>query len=113
MTTIFKKIIDKEIPSEIVYEDDQILAFKDISPRAPIHFLVIPKEEIPTLNDIEERHDKLIGKIVRVASELAKKENIANDGYRLVLNCNKNGGQEVYHLHFHLLGGRELNWPPG
>lgn len=113
MTTIFKKIIDKEIPSEIVYEDNQILSFKDINPRAPLHFLVIPKEEIPTLNDIEEKHDKLIGKIVRVASELAKKENIADDGYRLVLNCNKNGGQEVYHLHFHLLGGRELNWPPG
>lgn len=113
MSTIFKKIIDKEIPSDIVYEDDEILAFKDINPRAPIHFLVIPKEEIPTLNDLNERHDRIVGKMLRIASDLAKKENISEDGYRLVINCNKNGGQEVYHIHIHLIGGRPLNWPPG
>ena len=113
MSTIFKKIIDKEIPAEIVFEDDEILAFKDITPQAPIHYLIIPKKEIATLNDINENDDRIIGKVIRIASELAKRENIDKDGYRLVMNCNENGGQTVFHIHCHLLGGRDMQWPPG
>ena len=111
--TIFKKIIDKEIPADIVYEDDDVLAFKDISPQAPIHILVIPKQEIATLNELDESHDILTGKIIRIASMIAKKEGIDKDGYRLVMNCNEHGGQTVFHIHCHLIGGRSLQWPPG
>jgi len=111
--TIFSKIIAKEIPADIVYEDDDILAFKDIAPKAPVHILIIPKEEIPTINDIDNKDDLLMGKIIRIAKEIAKKIGIAEKGYRLIFNCNHDGGQEVYHIHCHLLGGRKLNWPPG
>ncbi len=110
MSTIFTKIINKEIPADVVFENDDILAFKDINPKAPVHILIIPKIEIPTINDLEEKHDLIIGKIIRTASIIAKKYNIAEDGYRLVFNCNKNGGQEVYHIHCHLLGGKPLSW---
>lgn len=113
MSTIFTKIINKEIPANIVFEDDEILAFKDIEPQAPIHILIIPKIEIPTLNELEEKYDLLVGKIIRRASLIAKEYNLAEDGYRLVFNCNKNGGQAVYHIHCHLLGGRAMQWPPG
>lgn len=111
--TIFAKIIRKEIPADVVYEDDQVLAFRDINPQAPVHILVIPKEEIATVNDVEERHEELIGRLVTTAATIARKEGLADDGYRLVLNCNRDGGQEVYHLHLHLLGGRKMQWPPG
>ncbi len=111
--TIFSKIIRKEIPAEIVYEDDEILAFKDIAPQAPIHVLIIPKKEIPTVNDITDEDAPLVGKLFLVAKKLAKELNIAENGYRLVFNCNKDAGQAVFHLHLHLLGGRKFTWPPG
>lgn len=111
--TIFGKIIRKEIPAEIVYEDEEVLAFKDIAPQAPIHILIIPKKEIPTANDIEETDAPLIGKLFLVAKKLAKEFGIDESGYRLVINCNKDAGQAVYHLHLHLLGGRKFSWPPG
>lgn len=111
--TIFGKIIKREIPADIVYEDDEVLAFKDIAPQAPIHILIIPKKEIPTANDIQEEDAPLIGKLFLVAKKLANEYGIAENGYRLVINCNKDAGQAVYHLHLHLLGGRKFGWPPG
>ena len=113
MSTIFSKIINKEIPAKIVYEDDDILAFEDIAPKAPIHILIIPKKEIKTLNDIDEQDANLIGRLTIVAKKIAADKDIAEDGYRLVMNCNDYGGQTVYHIHLHLLGGRKLFWPPG
>jgi len=111
--TIFTKIINKEIPADILYEDDDVLAFKDVSPQAPVHFLVIPKIQIKTLNDIKESHAVLIGKMTITAQKIAKEQGIADDGYRVVMNCNEYGGQTVYHIHMHVLGGRQLSWPPG
>jgi len=111
--TIFEKIIDREIPADIIYENDEILAFRDIEPQAPYHILIIPKINIPTINDLNEDNCSIIGKLFLVAKELAIKYNFAEDGYRVVINCNKHGQQTVYHLHVHLLGGRQLNWPPG
>ena len=108
----FKKIIDREIPADIVYEDEQCLAFRDINPKAPIHVLVIPKKEIPTVNDITDEDASLIGHLYVVIGELAKQLGLDN-GYRVVVNCGNEGGQEVYHLHLHLLGGRQMSWPPG
>lgn len=111
--TIFTKIINKEIPADILYEDDDVLAFKDVSPQAPVHFLVIPKTPIKTINDIDESQATLIGKLVLTAQKVAKQQGIAENGYRLVMNCNEDGGQTVYHIHMHVLGGRALSWPPG
>jgi len=108
--TIFSKIIRKEIPATIVYEDDELLAFNDISPKAPIHILIIPKKEIPTVNDIELQDAELIGKIILAAKKISKEKGIAESGYRLVFNCNKDAGQEVFHLHCHLIGGKKLKW---
>lgn len=113
MSTIFKKIIDKEIPAKIVYEDDEILAFEDISPVAPIHILIIPKIEIRTLNNLEDADALIMGKLILAAKKIATQNGIAEDGYRLVFNCNENGGQTVFHIHCHLIGGRVLDWPPG
>ena len=113
MSTIFNKIIKKEIPAKIVYEDDDILAFEDIAPKAPVHILIIPKKEIKTLNDITEEDTNLIGQLSVVAKKIAKDKNIDQEGYRLVMNCNDYGGQTVYHIHLHLIGGRKLSWPPG
>ncbi len=114
MSTIFKKIIDREIPADIVYENEQVLAFRDINPQAPVHILIIPKEEIPTVREISgEKHAGLLAAMFDAANEIAKNEGISKDGFRLVINCDKNGGQEVYHLHMHLLGGRRMQWPPG
>ncbi len=110
---LFLKIINREIPADIVYETDELLAFRDISPQAPVHILIIPKILIPTVNDLEVDHSELIGKMFLVAKELADLEEIAEDGYRLVMNCGKQGGQAVYHIHLHLLGGRQMEWPPG
>jgi len=114
MSTIFSKIIDKEIPANIVYESDNVLAFKDISPQAPTHILIIPKIEIPKVSDINgKEHGELLGELFDVANKLASDNGISEDGFRLVFNCGDHGGQEVYHLHMHLLGGRQMNWPPG
>ena len=106
--TIFSKIIRKEIPADIVYEDDDILAFRDINPQAPTHVLIIPKVEIATVNDIQAEQAELIGRLVLTAQLIARQEGIAEDGYRLVVNCNRHGCQEVFHLHLHLIGGKQL-----
>ena len=113
MSTIFSKIINKEIHADILFENDKILAFRDTSPQAPVHFLVIPKKEIRTINNINEEDKSLIGELFIVAKEIAKKEGIAENGYRTIFNCNEHGGQTVYHIHLHVLGGRQLEWPPG
>ena len=113
MASIFKKIIDKEIPADIVYEDDELLAFNDITPQAPIHILIIPKKEIKTLNHLNREDEIILGKMVILAKNLAKEYKIDQSGYRTVFNCNDDGGQTVYHLHLHLIGGRKLSWPPG
>lgn len=111
--TIFDRIIRREIPADIVYEDDEILAFRDIAAQAPVHVLFIPRRQIPTLNDLEEGDALLVGKLVLAATRYAKAQGFAEDGYRLVVNCNRHGGQSVYHLHLHLLAGRQMTWPPG
>lgn len=111
--TIFAKIIAGEIPCDKVFEDDQVLAFNDINPQAPTHILIIPKEPIPTTDDLKEEHKPLVGHMVWVAGEIARNLGLARDGYRLVFNCRGHGGQEVYHIHLHLLGGRQMSWPPG
>lgn len=114
MSTIFSKIINKEIPANIVFESDSVLAFKDINPQAPVHILIIPKIEIPKVTDINgNEHSQLLGEMIDAANKIAKDIGISEDGFRLVFNCGENGGQEVYHLHLHLLGGRKMNWPPG
>jgi histidine triad (HIT) family protein len=106
--TIFSKIIRKEIPSDIVYQDETVTAFRDINAQAPTHILIIPNKVIPTVNDVTPEDVALLGKLFLVAAQLAKKENIDKDGYRLIINCNEHAGQEVFHLHMHLLGGRSL-----
>ena len=111
-TTVFKKIIDGEIPADIVYEDDLCLAFNDIKPQAPTHVIVIPRREIPTVNDIAEGDEALIGHLFVVIRKIAAQLGL-EEGYRVVANCGRDAGQEVMHLHFHLLGGRGLGWPPG
>ncbi|MBK7498316.1 MAG: histidine triad nucleotide-binding protein [Ignavibacteriales bacterium] len=114
MSTIFSKIINKEIPANIVFESDNVLAFNDINPQAPVHILIIPKIEIPKVTDINgNEHSQLLGEMIDAANKIAKDLGISEDGFRLVFNCGENGGQEVYHLHLHLLGGRKMNWPPG
>ncbi|XOV80728.1 MAG: histidine triad nucleotide-binding protein [Aestuariibacter sp.] len=110
--TIFTKIINREIPAEIIYEDDKALAFKDINPQAPIHFLVIPKKPIATVNDIQEKDRELVGHLYIVVQKIAKEFGFAEDGYRTVMNCNEFGGQTVYHIHLHVLAGKPLGWPP-
>lgn len=111
--TIFSKIMRREIPADIVFEDDQILAFRDINPQAPLHVLIIPKKPIPTLDDLQPEDAPLVGRLFVVAAEIARQEGVAEAGYRTVFNCRADGGQEVYHLHLHLLGGRAMQWPPG
>ena len=110
--TIFKKIIDKEIPADIVYEDSECLAFRDISPQAPTHILVIPKKEIPSLAEADDADAGLLGHLLIAAKKVAEQEGLTK-GYRTVLNCGADGGQSVDHLHVHVLGGRKLTWPPG
>ena len=113
MDCLFCKIINKEIPSDIVYEDDDVLAFNDIDPKAPVHVLVIPKKHIASLNELTEADSALLMKIMLVIQQIAQDKNIAESGYRVVNNCGEQGGQTVGHLHFHLLGGREMLWPAG
>lgn len=110
--TIFTKIINREIPADIVYEDDISLAFRDINPQAPVHLLIIPKREIATINDIGEDDRELVGHLYWVAARLAKDMGFADDGYRAVMNCGENAGQTVFHIHLHLLAGKPLGWPP-
>lgn len=111
--TIFDKIIRREIPAQIVFEDEHVLAFKDVNPQAPVHVLFIPKTPIATLNDIAPEQAGLVGRLVLAAAAYAKQEGFAENGYRTVFNCNQDGGQSVYHIHLHLLAGRRMAWPPG
>ena len=108
MTTIFSKIVRGESPAEMLYQDDLVTAFRDINPLAPVHILVVPNREIATANDLGEADEAIAGRMLLVASKLAGEEGIADDGYRIILNCNHHGGQTVFHLHLHLLGGRPL-----
>ncbi|KAK9196896.1 hypothetical protein WN943_005029 [Citrus x changshan-huyou] len=112
--TIFDKIINKEIPSKVVYEDDKVLAFRDIEPQAPTHILIIPKvkDGLTGLSKAEERHCEILGRLLYTAKLVAKQEGL-EDGFRIVINDGPNGGQSVFHIHVHLLGGRQMNWPPG
>ncbi len=110
---LFCKIIAGEIPSDKVFENENLFVFRDIDPKAPTHILIIPKEHIATTNDLDESHKNIIGEIMLTAKQLAEEEGIAESGYRTVFNCNKDGGQAVYHIHLHLLGGRQMGWPPG
>lgn len=106
--TIFSKIIRKEIPADIVYQDELVTAFRDIAPQAPTHILIIPNKLIPTVNDVTAADEATLGRLFTVAAKIAKQEGIAEDGYRLIMNCNKHGGQEVFHIHMHLVGGEPL-----
>jgi len=108
---LFCKMIAGVIKPDVVFEDDTVLAFRDINPQAPVHILIIPKVHIATLNDLD--NTQLAGQLLQTAVKLAKQEELSENGYRTVFNCNKKGGQEVYHLHLHLLGGRQMTWPPG
>ena len=110
---LFCKIIDGEIPSEKIHEDDLCIAFNDISPQAPSHILIIPREHIPSLNETEKNHKEILGHLLLTAAKIARKKNFAEDGYRVVINTNDDGGQTVFHLHVHLLGGRQFLFPPG
>ena len=111
--TIFMKIMRGEIPCNKVYEDDDVFAFHDINPVAPLHVLIIPREPIATLNDLEPENAELVGKLFLAAKKIAEQEGVAESGYRTVFNCNKDAGQEVFHIHLHLLAGRSFTWPPG
>ncbi|MDT3273817.1 purine nucleoside phosphoramidase [Shewanella sp. SP2S2-4] len=106
--TIFSKIIRREIPADILYQDELVTAFRDISPKAPTHFLIVPNHLIPTANDMKASDEPVLGRMMTVAAKLAAEAGIAKDGYRLIMNCNQHGGQEVYHIHFHLVGGEPL-----
>ena len=110
--TIFTKIINREIPADIIYEDDIALAFKDINPQAPVHFLVIPKKPIATINDITEEDREIVGHLSYVAAKVAAEQDFAEQGFRTVMNCNEFGGQTVYHIHLPVLAGKPLGWPP-
>lgn len=110
---LFCKIAQMHIPASIVYSDDEILAFRDVNPQAPVHLLVIPKQHVSTTNDFAATDEALLGRMLLTAQRLALAEGIAESGYRLVMNCNSDGGQTVYHVHLHVLGGRGMRWPPG
>lgn len=111
--SLFTKIINREIPADIVYEDDLCLAFRDIQPKAPVHLLLIPKKEIRSMAEVATTDKEVLGHLLCKASEIAKAQGLADNGYRLVINTNEDGGQSVYHLHIHIMGGRAMTWPPG
>lgn len=113
MDCLFCKIAKNEIPANIVYRDDTILAFNDISPQAPQHVVIIPHKHIATTNELHDEDNELVGHMVQSAARIASQLKLADDGYRLVMNCNPKGGQTIYHIHLHLLGGRQMIWPPG
>lgn len=110
---IFCKIVKKEIPSDIIYEDDEAISFNDINPQAPTHFLIVPKKHIPNIGEVTESDKDLVSHLFSIANALAREKNVAESGFRIVINCNDDGGQTVNHLHIHLLGGRFMKWPPG
>lgn len=110
---IFCKVAGGEIPADVVYENDQLVAFRDLNPQAPTHILIIPRKHIATLNDLEEADANLMGKLILAAKEVARQEGIDEAGYRTLFNCNASAGQTVFHIHLHLLGGRAMGWPPG
>lgn len=111
--TLFEKIIAREIPADIVYEDDMVIAFRDISPQAPTHILTIPKKAIPRVGEAEKEDQELLGHLLLTASKIANEQGLSESGFRIVINNGKDGGESVPHLHVHILGGRSLNWPPG
>ncbi|KTC68896.1 HIT family hydrolase [Legionella birminghamensis] len=113
MDCLFCKIAKGELPATIVFDGPEIMAFRDIRPQAPTHILVIPKQHIATINDTDSKDEQLLGRMILTAKNLAKAEHLSEEGYRLVFNVNSGGGQEVYHIHLHLLGGRQMTWPPG
>jgi len=113
MECLFCKIANGEIPATIIREDERVVAFRDLSPQAPVHALVIPRRHITTLNDLGEDDAALLGHMVLTAQQIAEQEGIAESGFRVVMNCNREGGQTVFHIHLHLLGGRGMHWPPG
>ena len=113
MDCLFCSIVDKKIPAEIIFENDNVVAFKDINPQAPVHFLVIPKKHIATINDLKETDSELVGEMVMTAKNLMKDEGYDEKGFRLAFNCNADAGQTVFHIHLHALAGRYLSWPPG
>jgi len=110
---LFCKIIAGEIPADIIFESETAIAFRDINPKAPTHVLIIPRQHVATINDIEPEHESLVGSLFSAAKDIAEEEGLSEDGYRVVMNCNEAAGQTVFHLHLHLLGGRRLGWPPG
>ena len=113
MSCLFCKIVAGEIPAKRVHEDDELLAFEDTKPEAPVHVLIVPKRHIATLNDLDSRDDATVGSMIRLAARLAKDRGVDTAGYRTVFNCNSHAGQSVFHIHLHLLAGRRLGWPPG
>lgn len=113
MDCLFCKIVNKDIESDIIFEDEQLIAFNDINPQSPVHVLIIPKKHITTINEVHIDDSELMGQMILTAKKLAKAHNLSESGYRLVFNINQNGGQEIYHIHLHLLGGRKMTWPPG
>ena len=113
MNCLFCRIIDKKIPSKIVYEDEHVFAFEDINPQAPVHILIIPKKHISTTLDITHEDNELIGHLFQAANKIAEDRGVAEKGFRLVMNCNPESGQSIYHIHIHLLAGRVMHWPPG
>jgi len=110
---LFCKMVAGEIQPDVVYEDEHVLAFRDVNPQAPVHVLVVPREHIATLNDLTDDHAELVGRLYLAAKRVAEKAGIAERGYRTVINCNAEAGQSVYHVHLHVLGGRHMHWPPG
>jgi histidine triad (HIT) family protein len=110
---LFCKILAGDIPADIIYENEHVLAFRDINPKAPVHVLIIPRRHIARINDVTSDSAVEVGQLVAAAAEIARAEGVADDGYRVVMNCNAHAGQTVFHLHLHLLGGRILGWPPG
>ena len=110
---LFCKIVAGEVPAEIIYENDKVLAFRDINPQAPTHVLIVPRKHISTINDLAEEDKSEVGELFLAAAEIAAEEGVAEDGYRVAMNCNSAGGQTVFHLHLHFLGGRQMTWPPG
>jgi len=110
---LFCGISEKQIEADILYEDDVLVAFRDINPQAPVHILIVPRAHIATLNDLHPEHGELLGELMLAATKIARDQGVDEDGYRLVLNCQEGAGQSVFHLHMHLLGGRRMSWPPG
>jgi histidine triad (HIT) family protein len=110
---LFCRIVKGEIPAALVHQDEEVIAFKDINPQAPMHVLVVPRRHVPTLNDLAQGDEGLVGRMARVAAQIARELGYAERGYRTVFNCNREAGQTVFHLHLHVLGGRPMAWPPG